>query len=108
MIENPKIWFDKCCKYAVPNHNSIVYGDLFLLQENVSEEVKKAYEQYIDLLKKVYINPSFLKIIDKEIIDIQDNLSPKGFEQARLTMLLIKNGFLKSQIFKLRLNNQAP
>lgn len=105
MTENPKIWFDKCCKYAKQNYNSIVFGDLFLLQDNAPDEVKKAYEQYIDLLKKVYIAPSFLKIIDKEIIDIQDNLSPKEFEQAKLTMLLMKNGLLKSQIFKLKLNN---
>lgn len=104
MVENPQAWFKKSCEYAIPNDNSIVYGDLFLLQDDAPKEVRELYAQYIDLLRKVYINTSFLKINNKEIIGIQDNLSSKGYEQAKLTMHLIKSGVLKSQIFKLRLN----
>lgn len=105
MAENPQTWFEKSCEYAIPNDNSIVYGDLFLLKDDAPKEARESYVRYVDLLKKVYISTCFLKISDKEIIGIQDNLSPKGYEQAKLTMHLIKNGLLKPRIFKLRLLN---
>lgn len=106
MVENPKIWFEKCSEYAVPNENIIVYGDLFLLKDNAPDEIKGLYKQYIDLLKKVYINSNFLIIVNKEIVNIQDNLPPRDYEQAKLTIHLIEKGLLKSPIFNL--NNQAP
>lgn len=98
MVKNPQAWFEKCSNYAVPNENTILFGDLFLLQDNAPNEIMEIYKAYIALLKKVYVNTSVFDIENKEIIGMRDDLTPKGREQAELVIKLIEQGLLPSKV----------
>lgn len=98
MVKNPQAWFEKCSNYAVPNENTILFGDLFLLQDNAPNEIMEIYKAYIALLKKVYVNTSVFDIENKEIIGMRDDLTPKGREQAELAIKLIEQGLLPSKV----------
>lgn len=98
MVKNPQAWFEKCSNYAVPNENTILFGDLFLLQDNAPNEIMEIYKAYIALLKKVYVNTSVFDIENKEIIGMRDDLTPKGREQAELAIKLIEQGLLPPKV----------
>lgn len=98
MVKNPQAWFEKCSNYAVPNKNTILFGDLFLLQDNAPNEITEIYKAYIALLKKVYVNTSVFDIENKAIIGMRDDLTPKGREQAELAIKLIEQGLLPSKV----------